>query len=99
MSDQRVAQRLAERHCWLTDQLRAARSRLRAALADPAIRSLPQERIETERDAWATEPQEQPPEEPAASDNRHVAPSATSGRQHERSAASYAPKPSRGIDR
>jgi exodeoxyribonuclease V alpha subunit len=83
----------------LTDQLRAAQGRVRAALAEPAIRSLPQERIETERERWATEPQEQPPEEPAASAGQDVAPSPTSGRQHERSSASYAPKPSRGIDR
>ena len=52
----------------LTDQLHAAQGRVRAALAEPAIRSLPQERIETERERWATEPQEQPQEEPAASD-------------------------------
>jgi exodeoxyribonuclease V alpha subunit len=83
----------------LTDQLRAAQGRVRAALAEPAVRSLPQERIQAERERWATEPQEQPPEEPAASDSRDVAPSPTTGRQHERSAASYAPKPSRGIGR
>jgi hypothetical protein len=83
----------------LTDQLRAAQGRVRAALADPAVRSLPHERIETERERWATEPQEQPPKEPAASDGPDVAPSATSGRQHERSAASYAPKPGRGVGR
>jgi len=83
----------------LTDQLRAAQSRVRAALAEPAIRSLPQERIQTERERWATEPQEQQQQEPAASDGPDVTPSPTSGRQHERSAASYAPKPSRGISR
>jgi exodeoxyribonuclease V alpha subunit len=83
----------------LTDQLRAAQGRVRAALAEPAIRSLPQERIETERERWATQPQEQPQEEPAASAGQDVAPSPTSGRQHERSAASYSPKPSRGISR
>jgi hypothetical protein len=83
----------------LTDQLQAAQGRVRAALAEPAIRSLPQERIETERERWATEPHEQPPEERTASAGRDVAPSPTSGRQHERSAASYSPKPSRGISR
>ena len=83
----------------LTDQLRAAQGRVRAALAEPAVRSLPQERIETERERWATEPHEQPPEERSASDSRDVAPSPTSGRQHERSAVSYAPKPGRGIGR
>jgi len=83
----------------LTDQLRAAQGRVRAALAEPAIRSLPQERIETERERWATEPQQHQQEERTASDGRDVAPSLTSGRQHERSAASYAPKPSRGIGR
>jgi len=83
----------------LTDQLRAARGRVRAALAEPAIRSLPQERIQTERERWATQPQEQPPEQRTASAGRDVAPSATSGRQHERPAANYAPKPSRGIGR
>jgi exodeoxyribonuclease V alpha subunit len=83
----------------LTDQLRVAQGRVRAALAEPAIRSLPPERIETERERWATEPQEQPQEEPAANDGQDVAPSPTSGLQHERSAASYSPKPSRGISR
>jgi exodeoxyribonuclease V alpha subunit len=83
----------------LTDQLRAAQGRVHAALAEPAVRSLPQERIETEREQWATEPQEQPPEERTASAGRDVAPSPTSGRRHERSAASYAPKPGRGIGR
>ena len=83
----------------LTDQLRAAQGRVRAALAEPAIRSLPQERIETERERWATEPQEQPQEERTPSAGRDVAPSPTSGRQHERSAASYSSKPSRGIGR
>jgi exodeoxyribonuclease V alpha subunit len=83
----------------LTDQLRATQGRVRAALAEPAIRSLPQERIQTERQRWATEPQEQLQEEPAASAGADVAPSPTSGRQHERSAAPYAPKPSRGIGR
>jgi len=83
----------------LTDQLRAAQGRVRAALAEPAIRSLPPERIQTERQRWATEPQEQPQEEPAASAGPDVAPSPTSGRQHERSAASCSPKPSRGISR
>ena len=83
----------------LTDQLRAAQGRVRAALAEPAIRALPQERIETERERWATEPQEQPQEERTASDGRDVAPSPTSGRHHERSVAPYPPKPSRGIDR
>ncbi len=83
----------------LSDQLHTAQGRVRAALAEPAIRSLPQERIQTERQRWATQPQEQPPEEPAASAGRDVAPSPTSGREHERSAANYAPKPSRGIGR
>jgi len=83
----------------LTDQLRAAQGRVRAALAEPAVRSLPQECIETERERWATEPQEQPQEERTASAGRDVAPSPTSGRQHERSAASYSPKPGRGIGR
>ena len=83
----------------LTDQLRAAQGRVRAALAEPAVRSLPQECIETERERWATEPQELPQEEHTASAAPVVEPSPTSGRQHERSAASYAPKPSRGIDR
>jgi hypothetical protein len=83
----------------LTDQLRAAHGRVRAALAEPAVRSLPPERIETERERWATEPQEQPPEEPAAGAGRDLAPSPTRGRQHERSAASYSPKPGRGIGR
>jgi exodeoxyribonuclease V alpha subunit len=83
----------------LTDQLRAAQGRVRAALAEPAVRSLPQERIETERQRWATQPQEQLQDEPAASDGQDVAPSPTSGRQHERSAANYAPKPSHGIGR
>jgi exodeoxyribonuclease V alpha subunit len=79
----------------LTDQLRAAQGLVRAALADPAIRSLPQERIQTERERWATQPQEQR----TASAGPDVAPSPTTGRKHERSAASYAPKPSRGIGR
>jgi hypothetical protein len=83
----------------LTDELRAAQGRVRAALAEPAIRSLPSERIETEHERWATQPQEQPHEEPAASAGTHVAPSPTSGRQYERSAESYAPKPGRGIGR
>ena len=83
----------------LTEQLRAAQGRVRTALAEPAIHSLPQERIETERERWATEPQHHQQEELATSDGRDVTPSPTSGRQHERSAASYAPKPSRGIDR
>ena len=83
----------------LTDQLRAAQGRVRAALAEPAVRSLPQECIETERERWATEPQEQHQEEHTASAGPDVAPSPTSGRQHERSAASYSSKPSRGIDR
>jgi hypothetical protein len=83
----------------LTDQLHAAQGRVRAALADPAIRSLPQERIQTERERWATESQHHQQEQRSASDGRDVAPSPTSWRQHERSAASYAPKPSRGIDR
>jgi exodeoxyribonuclease V alpha subunit len=82
----------------LTDQLRAAQGRVRAALAEPAVRSLPQERIETERKRWASEPQQQHQEERTAS-AADVAPSPTSGRQHERSAPSYAPKPSRGIGR
>ena len=83
----------------LTDQLRAARGLVRAALTEPAVRSLPQERIETERERWATDCCEQSQEERTASEGRAVAPSLTSGRQHERSAANYAPKPSRGIDR
>ena len=83
----------------LTDQLRAAQGRVRAALADPAIRSLPPERIETERERWATDRQAMAQEERTASDGRDVAPSPTSGRQHERSAASYSPKPSHGIGR
>ena len=83
----------------LTDQLRAAQGRVRAALAEPAVRSLPQECIETERERWATEPQEQPQEERTASAGPDVAASPTSGRQHERSAASHAPKPGRGIGR
>ena len=83
----------------LTDQLQAAQVRVRAALAEPAIRSLPQERIEIERERWATEPQEQPQEESSASAGGEVAPSPTSGRLHERSAASYTPKPGRGIGR
>jgi hypothetical protein len=83
----------------LTDQLHAARGRVSAALAEPAIRSLPQERIQTEHERWATQPPEQPPEEPAANAGPDVVPSATSGRQHERSAETYAPKPSRGIGR
>jgi len=83
----------------LTDQLHAAHGRVRAALAEPAVRSLPQERIETEHERWATESQQQHREEPAASDGPDVPPSPTSWRQHERSAPSYAPKPSRGIDR
>ena len=82
----------------LTDQLRAAQVRVRAALAEPAIRSLPQERIETERERWATQPQHQQ-EEHTANAAPVVAPSPTSWRQHERSAPSYSPKPSRGIDR
>jgi conjugative relaxase-like TrwC/TraI family protein len=96
------ADRLAETQldvAELTDQLRAARGLVREALAEPAIRSLPQERIQTEHERWATQPQEQPPEEPAARDGQDVTPSPTSGRQHERSAASYAPKPGRGIGR
>ena len=96
------AERLAESKldvAGLIDQLRAAQGRVRAALAEPAVRSLPQECIETERQRWATEPQERPQEEPAASAGRDVAPSPTSGRQHERSAASYTPKPGRGIGR
>ena len=82
-----------------TDQLQAAQGRVRAALAEPAVRSLPQERIGTERERWATEPQHHQQEERTASAGRDVAPSPASGRHHERSAASYAPKPSRGIDR
>ena len=83
----------------LTDQLRTAQGRVRAALADPAIRSLPQERIQTEHERWATDRQALAQEERTASAGADVAPSPTSGRQHERSAASYAPKPSRGISR
>jgi conjugative relaxase-like TrwC/TraI family protein len=83
----------------LTGQLGAARGRVRAALADPAVRSLPQERIETELERWATGRFAQSQEEHGASDGRDVAPSPTSGRRHERSAASYAPKPGRGIGR
>jgi exodeoxyribonuclease V alpha subunit len=83
----------------LTDHLRAAQGRVRAALAEPAIRSLPPERIETERERWATDRQEQRQEERRASAGRGVAPWPTSGRQHERSAADYSPTPSRGIDR
>ena len=96
------ADRLAESQldvAELTDQLRAAHGRVRAALAEPAVRSLPQECIETERERWATEPHEQHEEERSASAGRDVAPSPTSGRQHERSAASYALKPGRGIGR
>jgi len=83
----------------LTGQLGAARGRVRAALAEPAVRSLTQERIETERERWATGRFAQSQEEHGASDGRDVAPSPTSGRRHERSAASYAPKPGRGIGR
>jgi exodeoxyribonuclease V alpha subunit len=83
----------------LTDQLRAAHGQVRAALAEPAIRSLPQECIENERERWATDRQAMAQEERRASDGRDVAPSPTSGSQHERSAANYLPKPSRGISR
>jgi len=83
----------------LTDQLRDAHGRVRAALAEPAIHSLPQERIETERERWATQPQHHQQEEHTANAGPDVAPWPTSGRQHERSAASYSPKPSRGIGR
>ncbi len=81
----------------LTDQLQAARGRVRAALAEPALRCLPPERIETERERWAADRFEQSQEERTASDSRVVAPWPTSGRQHERSAADYSPNPSRGI--
>jgi hypothetical protein len=83
----------------LADQLGAARGRVRAALAEPAVRSLPQERIETERERWATNRQAMAQEERRASAAPVVAPSPTSGRQHERSAASYSPEPGRGIGR
>ncbi|MBC7560117.1 MAG: TrwC relaxase, partial [Dermatophilaceae bacterium] len=83
----------------LTDQVRAAQGRVRAALAEPAIRSLPPERIQTERERWASDRQALAQEERTAIGGPDVAPSATSGRQHERSAASYAPKPGRGISR
>jgi len=83
----------------LTDQLRAARGRVRAALAEPAIRSLPQERIESERERWAADRQALAQDERTASAGADVTPSPTSGRQHERSTETYAPKPSRGIGR
>jgi len=83
----------------LTDQLHTAQGRVRAALAEPAARSLPVERIETERERWATDRQAMAQEEPAASDGADVAPSPTSGRQHERSAASPTPKPGHGTSR
>jgi hypothetical protein len=83
----------------LTDQLRAAQGRVREALAEPAIRSLPQERIETEHERWAAGRQALAQEERTASAGAEVAPSPTSGRQHERSTETYAPKPSRGIGR
>jgi hypothetical protein len=82
----------------LTDQLRATHGRVRAALAEPAIRSLPPERIQTEHERWATQPPEQPPEQRTASNGPDFAPSPTSGRQHDRSTAPYTPQPSRGID-
>jgi len=83
----------------LTDQLRAAQGRVRAALAEPAVRSLPPERIEIEHERWATDRQALAQEERTASAGADVAPSPTSGRQHERSAASYSITPSRGIGR
>ncbi|MEO8518347.1 MAG: MobF family relaxase [Dermatophilaceae bacterium] len=81
----------------LTDQLQAAQTRVHAALAEPAIRSLPQERIETERERWATDRQEHAQEEHRASAAPVIASSQASGRQHERSAEHYSPNPSRGI--
>ncbi len=81
----------------LTNQLQAAQTRVHAALAEPALRSLPQERIETERERWAADRFEQSQEEGTASEGRVVAHWPTSGRQHERSAEHYTPNPSRGI--
>jgi exodeoxyribonuclease V alpha subunit len=83
----------------LTDQLQAAHAAVRAALAEPAIRSLPPERIETEHERWAAHRFEQSQEERTAGAGRDVAPWPTSGRQHERSSANYSPTPSHGIDR
>ncbi len=83
----------------LTDHLRAAHAAVRAALAEPAVRSLTPERIETERQRWATDRQEQTQEERRASNAPVVGHWPISGRQHERSAASSPPTPSRGIDR
>lgn len=83
----------------LTDQLEAAHARVRALLAEPALRTLPPGRLETEHQQWATDRDEQAQQERRASAAQNAAPSPTSGREHDRAAALYAPKPSRGISR
>ncbi len=81
----------------LTDQLQAAQARVRAALGEPALRTLPPERIETERHRWATELEEKRQQERGASAAPVVAPWQGIGRQHERSEVHYIHQPSRGI--
>ncbi len=87
----------------LTDQVHAAHAAVRAALAEPAIRSLPAEQLEAEHQRWATEPQQERHTSPAPAADHHaapvVAPTPTSSRRHERSAAHTRPTPGPGISR